>query len=292
MPVLIKEAARRKGPLIFVNAELSIRNFRRLRWMPGVAAAVLNSFAAILSVDQAAADSFRRLGANHDKITVVGALTEGSAALPHDEAERARISNQLHGRPVWLAAHIAVDEIETVLKAHKLASRVTHRLLTILSPQTARDASALARLLTENGLNFAVRSQMESLNALTEVILADVPGELGLWYRIGSVSFIGNSLCRGGGQNPFEPAALGSAIVHGPHVDKFADSYFRLAQAGAAVEVSSAESLAEAISVLSSPDKAAEMAHAAWQITSQGAEVTDRIMETIIGNLPHSGAAA
>jgi 3-deoxy-D-manno-octulosonic-acid transferase len=57
---------------------------------------------------------------------------------------------------------------------------------------------------------------------------------LGLWYRVAPISLVGGSLQPIGGHNPFEPAALGSAILHGPYVTNFVDIYQRLSEAGAA----------------------------------------------------------
>jgi 3-deoxy-D-manno-octulosonic-acid transferase len=50
-------------------------------------------------------------------------------------------------------------------------------------------------------------------------------GELGLFYRIAPVVFMGGSLVTHGGQNPIEPAKLDAAILHGPHVFNFSDIY-------------------------------------------------------------------
>ncbi|MCP5073446.1 MAG: 3-deoxy-D-manno-octulosonic acid transferase [Rhodobacteraceae bacterium] len=284
-PVLVKEVSGFGVPLVFVNAGISSKTNKKMRWMPGVLSPVLNSFSEILPVDPEAAENLYKLGVAKEKVTIAGVLCEGSTALPHDEAERARISKQFHGRPVWLAAHVHPDEERLILEAHKTASRLTHRLLTILSPEDPGQIPGLVKALNQSGLNYARRSQPESLSPLTNVLLGDVPGELGLWYRIASVSFVGSSLCPAGGRNPFEPAALGSAVIHGPRVENFADSYLKLARAGAAVEIHSVESLAEAISEVMSPDKAAEMAHAAWRVCSDGADVTDKIMASILSHL-------
>ena len=102
---------------------------------------------------------------------------------------------------------------------------------------------------------------------------------MGLWYRIASVSFVGGILVDVGGHNPFEPALLGSAILHGPHVRNFVDGYRRLARgrrrgAGRAREAE----LAEALVATMAPDRAAEMAAAAWAACSEGAEVTDAVL--------------
>ena len=102
---------------------------------------------------------------------------------------------------------------------------------------------------------------------------------MGLWYRIASVSFVGGSLVEVGGHNPFEPALLGSAILFGPHVRNFVDGYRRLSDAGAAVLVRSEPELAEALVATIAPDRAAEMAAAAWAACSEGAEVTDAVLD-------------
>jgi 3-deoxy-D-manno-octulosonic-acid transferase len=114
---------------------------------------------------------------------------------------------------------------------------------------------------------------------------------LGLWYRVAPISLVGGSLQPIGGHNPFEPAALGSAILHGPYVTNFVDIYQRLSEAGAARLVTGPDTLAEAVHELMNPDKAAAMAHAAWEVVSQGAEVTDRALDAIFDRLDAGPAA-
>ena len=110
-------------------------------------------------------------------------------------------------------------------------------------------------------------------------------GELGLWYRLAPISFVGGSLEPIGGHNPFEPAALGSVILHGPYVSNFVDIFQRLSEAKASRLVSSPDSLAAAVNDLLNPDRAAEMAHAAWEVCSAGAEVTDKALDMLFDHL-------
>jgi 3-deoxy-D-manno-octulosonic-acid transferase len=142
---------------------------------------------------------------------------------------------------------------------------------------------AVAEMLRGRGFAVAQRSKGEVLDADTEVYLADTLGEMGLWYRIAPVSFVGGSLVAVGGHNPFEPALLGSAILHGPFVRNFADAYARLADAGAAIRVRDEGELARALRRTLAPDRAAEMASAAWGTVSEGAEVTDTVIAAIAG---------
>ena len=290
-PILFKECQNRSVPMVFVNAGLSSKNVSKLRWVPGLTTELINCFDEILTVSPEATAHFKHLGAKADSLSTCGHLREGTAPLPYIDAERTRLAKQLDGRPVWHASHVCADEIDMVLEAQKIAMRSTHRLLLILSPETLAESEKILKKVKSVKLNVARRSE-DDLSSRTDVLLADDPSELGLWYRCAPVSFVGCSLSDDGGSNPFEAAALGSALIHGPNVENFADSYFRLAEAGAALEVPTVPSLAEAVSELMSPDKAAEMAHAAWEVSSEGSEVTDRILEVIVDCLARKGEAA
>ncbi len=282
MPILLQTAFQQQIPLVYLNAGMPRKTAKRLLWLPGAAAAVLNRFTAILAVDDAAIGELKRLGVAADRIRKTGPLSEGTPPLPFEEPVRAQIAKMLHGRPVWLAAHVSPQEVDTVLEAHRIAQRGAHRLVTILSPLSDEQVAPLAEHLAQSGLSISRRSEPESLTPTTDILFGDVKGELGLWYRVASVSFIGNSVhAAGTGQNPNEAAALGSAIIHGPHVGNFADSYYTLQKVDAVIEVANAASLAEAVSELMAPDKAAAMAQAAWAANSSGAEVTDAVLDVV-----------
>ncbi len=81
-------------------------------------------------------------------------------------------------------------------------------------------------------------------------------GDMGLWYRLSPVVFLGGSLGAEGGHNPWEAAGLDGAILHGPRVDNAAADYARLARAGAAETVRDAPGLAAAVTaLLTDPDR-------------------------------------
>ena len=73
---------------------------------------------------------------------------------------------------------------------------------------------------------------------------------MGLFYRLSSVIFMGKSLAGHGGQNPIEPAKLGSAILHGPHIGNFIDVYGALDSEGGAIPVKDADDLARQLQAL------------------------------------------
>jgi 3-deoxy-D-manno-octulosonic-acid transferase len=119
-----------------------------------------------------------------------------------------------------------------------------------------------------------------------QVLLATAQDELGLWYRVAPLSFLGSSLSSGQhGLDPLQAAALGTAVLYGPNVRNHMPSYTRLAAAGAARIVNDAGALGIAVARLISPDHAASMAMSGWDVVSQGAAVTDRIAELLINSL-------
>jgi hypothetical protein len=172
-----------------------------------------------------------------------------------------------------------------------MALKVNPRLLLILAPRHPNRGDEIAQMLQSDRWRYNRRTAGELPEAEANVYLADTMGELGLWYRVAPISLVGGSLQPIGGHNPFEPAALGSAILHGPYVTNFVDIYQRLTEAGAARLVTGPDTLSEAVHELMNPDKAASMAHAAWEVVSQGAEVTDRALDAIFDRLDAGPAA-
>jgi 3-deoxy-D-manno-octulosonic-acid transferase len=280
-PATLSETRARGTPMLLINARISARTFRRWRAMRGLARTLLGQFDRILAQDALAGEQLTVLGADPGRLSVEGTLKEGAAPLPYDEAERVRIARALSGRPVWLAASTPPGEEEMVLVAHGRARRALPMLALILAPRHPTRGDALAEMLRGRGLTVSQRSKGEPVGADTDVYLADTLGEMGLWYRVASVSFVGGSLVEVGGHNPFEPALLGSAILFGPHVRNFVDGYRRLSDAGAAVLVRTDTELAEALIATIAPDRAAEMAAAAWAACSEGAEVTDAVLDAV-----------
>jgi 3-deoxy-D-manno-octulosonic-acid transferase len=163
--------------------------------------------------------------------------------------------------------------------------RSNPRAILLLVPRHPERGADIAKLLESDGWTFAQRSTGALPDRDTQVYLADSLGELGLWYRLAPISFLGGSLVDIGGHNPFEPAALGSAILYGPYVSNFTDIFDRLQAVDAARQVRDSESLARAVDELMNPERAAAMANAAWEVSSTGAAVTDRALNAILERL-------
>jgi len=288
-PALMVETHARNIPMLLVNARMSKASHDRWRFLKGMARSLLRRFDHALVQDDLTAGYLRRLGMPNWRMTVTGTLKEGAGALPASEQERGDLARHLAGRPLWVAASTHDGEEQKVLEAHRAALKVNPRLLLIIVPRHPERGDVLAQMLQADHWHFNRRTADELPEAEAQVYLADTMGELGLWYRLSPISFVGGSLEPIGGHNPFEPAALGSAILHGPYVTNFIDIYQRLTEAKAARLVTSPDSLAVAVHELLNPDRAASMAHAAWEVCSAGADVTDRAMDLLLEKIDAAG---
>ncbi len=282
-PALLHEAELRKLPVLMVNARNPHLPAGREGWYPGLIRTGLASLRRVLVLDEQTARLYRKSGAIADRVESIGPMEEDSAVLPCIESDRAALAQALATRPVWLAAAVPEAEEATVIAAHREALRLSHRLMLILVPQDPARGEALAKLLEDTeGWSVTRRSTGEDPDAETEVFLPDEGQEFGLWYRLAPVTFLGGSLLGDGClRNPLEPAALGSAILHGPRPGPYGGMFARLSAARAARMVGSGPELVQTLGDLLSPDRAARQAHAAWAVASQGAEVTLRVVTLI-----------
>jgi 3-deoxy-D-manno-octulosonic-acid transferase len=137
-----------------------------------------------------------------------------------------------------------------VASAHLMMKAALPNLLTIIVPRHPERGPLIAEQLKTAGLTFALRSEGKLPELGTDIYVADTIGEIGLFYALAPVAFIGGSLVPRGGQNPVEAIKLGAAVLTGPYRQNFNDAYSELLRGGGCREVTDAESLAQAALML------------------------------------------
>jgi 3-deoxy-D-manno-octulosonic-acid transferase len=279
-PNTILELDRRGIPLILVNGRMSERSFRRWSKAPGAAAALLRRFALCLAQSPADGERLRRLGA--PRVGIAGNLKFDVTPPPADPRMLAHLSGLVSDRPVWVAASTHAGEEEHAVATHQALAQYFPGLLTIVAPRHPQRGGEVADIAAAAGLGLALRSEGAQPDRSVELYVADTVGELGLFYRLSSLVFMGGSLVPHGGQNPIEPAKLGAAILHGPHVHNFTDVYAAIDRAGGAMPLPDGETLTRALYGLL-PDAALmrDMARAAAGAVENLSGALDRTMQSI-----------
>jgi 3-deoxy-D-manno-octulosonic-acid transferase len=255
-----------------INARISTLFAGKSRWLPGASRNAVLPFTHVLTADGATATRLIRGGVPREKVVAIGPVLEEPITLPHDANELTVVIEALRTRPLWFATSVTTPEIIHIVAAHLAASRKNHRLLLIINPRDIYSGPYVAQALREAGFKVGVRSEGDDPEPEHQAYVADLADELGLWYRIAPLTFIGGTLAAGGAISPFESIALGSAVIHGPRKSPHATQFARLEQADASRQIRSAAELGIAVGMLISPEQTARMALAGWSEITQNAE--------------------
>src|ERR1700692_2607152 len=260
-PNLILSSAARRLPMVLINGRMSQRSFPRWRRVMGTISALLGRFDICLAQSRVDAERFTALGSRN--VITTGNLKLDVPAPPADPARLERLMAVTRGRPIVVAASTHPGEEDILFDAHRTLAGFFPTLLTVIVPRHPNRGEAIARTIAASGLHVALRSREELPTATTDVYIADTMGELGLFYRLARIVFMGGSLVEHGGQNPVEAVKLGASIVHGPHVFNFTDVYEALDGAGGARRADTLEALVKQLGQLLADPAAREASLAA-----------------------------
>ena len=120
-------------------------------------------------------------------------------------------------------------------------------MLTVIVPRHPQRFDEVAALLQQRGYKIQRRSDNRPIEADTRIVVGDSMGEMFAYYAACDVAFIGGSLLPLGGQNLLEACAVGRPVIVGPHTFNFEDATNGAIEAGAAIRISDAEELRNAI---------------------------------------------
>ncbi len=240
-PNLILETEKSKTPLALVNARMSPASLRHWNSWNSAGKRLLAAFAYVSAADARTGAALSRLRGSG--VPVLGNLKLAALAPRIDAHARAALAAEIGARPLWLAASTHAGEDEIILAAHQRLRAEFPDALLVLAPRHPGRGVALAALAG----NAPRRSQAAPIGE-GPVYVADTMGELGLFYDLAPVAFVGGSLAPHlSGHNPVEPAKLGAAIISGPYVASFQDVFDALSEAGGAIVARNGAELAIAI---------------------------------------------
>jgi 3-deoxy-D-manno-octulosonic-acid transferase len=283
-PNLIVETHARGVPMALVNARLSERSFRGWNRARGLARRILSSFDACLAQDEGVAKRLTALGAL--SVQIAGSLKADAPALPVDEAALTAFRAAFGARPIFLAASTHPGEEEIVMRVAGDLRKNGSDALTIIVPRHPARGPEIEALAKAHGFAVSRRSTGEIPSSDTQLYVADTMGELGLFYRLAPFAFLGGSLVPHGGQNPLEPARLGTAVVTGPHTHNFEETFVSLLAAQGDGRVQSSEELLRLVQkLIADPGCAAQLgtrAKSASESLKGALSATMAMAETLI----------
>ena len=273
-----------------MNGRISTKSYASWRRCRPLARHLLGLFSLVLAQTREDQEHLGALGADQPKC--LGNLKFAAPPLSADPRELTALEGSLGARPRWLAASTHPGEEDLIARVHRRLAPNHPGLLTLLAPRHPDRGADLAATLRAQGHRVARRAEAEPITPETGIYLADTIGELGLWYRLAEIVFVGGSLVPKGGQNLLEPAKLDCAILCGPHSTNFRRLGEEMSHSGALRRVTDAVDLADAVQgLLSDPSARRAMAAAARTYAAAQAGVLTRIVAALAPLLDRAAKA-
>ena len=293
-PGLISGCHEAGVPVALINARLSERSIRNWFRFRASARMLFGSVSLAEVQDPATAAKLVELGAAPGAVRVSESLKAAGGPLPCDPKEVVSVKRALAGRFAWLAASTHEADEGIVFDAHARIAEAFPDACLVVVPRHPERGGELLRAAEARGWQATRRSSGLPVPTGESVYVADTLGELGLWYRALPVAFLGGSFGGVGGHNPFEPAALGATILHGPDIGNFDRIYEELDLGGGAGPVDDGDSLSRQVLHLLETDgrpvdAARKMADHAARIAAPTAGEAERLARRILGMIDRDG---
>jgi 3-deoxy-D-manno-octulosonic-acid transferase len=286
-------------PVLLANARLSPRSFPRYKRFGWIFRPLFRSFVGVSCQNETDAEGLIAVGCRPEAVRVVGNMKFDAAAMFSElkTLDTRKILTQagwVEGAPVLVAGSTHEgEEMLLVEMARRLREKIPNLFLVIV-PRHFERCKELVKKFKARGIKSHNRTDIFRNVQLQpgeiECLLVNTTGELKFFYEAADVVFVGKSITAEGGQNPIEPAALGKAVVFGPHMENFADIARAFLAAHAAVQVPDAEELERVVGeLLADPSRRTELGHKAKAVVTENLGAITRTVEMILPHLQHRG---
>lgn len=244
-PNLLYQTQEKGIPTILLNGRMSPQSFSHWKKLRGIISPLLERLSLCAAQSEEQASLFQALGAK--TVSVMGNAKLMMTSLEVDLKKYTSLKKKIGERPVWLAASTHPGEEEIIFKAHKRLCKDYPNLLTILVPRHIKRAHQIQELAKNEGISSGLRTQDPPLDAI-ELYIGDTLGEMGVFYALSPVVFMGATFVPKGGHNPIEAVQLGAFVLHGPHIFNNPQLYDVLASLNLSQKVQEEDRLAKFVS--------------------------------------------
>lgn len=273
-------------PAYIVNGRLSERSLRGYRFVRALVGRALRTLRAVLAQSDGDAARFVQLGAQAPQVQVTGNLKYDIASDAGADGFTRDACARIGGRPVWIAASTHPDEEAPVIAIHRRLRLRWPDLLLLWAPRHPERFRPVIQQAIDAGWAVATRTLTHTPGQSDAVFVIDTLGELNGFYGCAQVAFVGGSLQAIGGHNVLEPAAVGCAVVTGPHLHNFSE-IARLMQAAGALRVGDdADAVAQAVEdLLADPAAREAVTRAGRVLVEQGRGAVQRTLAAIAADV-------
>lgn len=290
-PNLMKEAKKRDCWVGLINGRISSESLSKYLLLKSLFSETLSYVDLFCMQSEEDAERIRKLGAESDKIKVLGNLKFDRIATQISEVDKDLLKKKLSipgDLKIIVGGSIRNGEEEILVRVFKRLKKDEENLLLLLAPRYLDRMEKIERLLSQQNLDFIRKSKIHGKTSLEDqrIILLDTMGELAEIYAIADVAFVGGTLVPIGGHNLLEPAICGVPAIFGPHVDHFKSAADLLIQCGGGIKIKNEEQLyVELLDLLRDQNKMKRMGKAAYEAIKRQGGVSQKTAQLILAQI-------
>jgi len=280
-PNIIIKSFKRKIPILLLQGRMSDKTFKKWKIFSSLSKYIFSKFSLIIGQDHENSIKYKKLGGKNfnKEINLKNFLPAPKMDIKNEEELKASINQNL----ILLFASIHEDiEDEATILSHIKTKQINPDILTIVVPRHPKKINHILKIAKKYKLNTILRSSKNLPNASTDIYIADTIGELGSFYKIADICFIGGSLTNRGGHNLIEPALEKCVILFGPDVSNHMASAKKLLNNHAAIQINNINELIEKITTLSQNKiKIKQLKNQAYETIKKMPSPTKEALKTI-----------
>ncbi len=270
-------------PVIMANARLAEKSLRGYKRFKFFFAPILRNVTCISAQSAMDADHFAQLTYPTQQIKIMGNI-KYDVVVPAHLVERAQQLRKVWPeRFVWIASSTHAAEEALIISTLITIKKQYPQILCIIAPRHPECFDSVAEKCRAQGLTLARYSLQEEVTLTTDVLIADVMGELFFFYALSDVAVVCGSFAPIGGHNVLEPAALGLPIIVGPQMFNFKTILADFLADDALYQVHDAqELLTRLLHCLAHPDEAQRVGERAHQLVLMNQGAVNKVWEEVV----------
>lgn len=208
--------------LFLIGARISDKSFKNWLILQPFARFIINKYKYIYT--QSLLD-YEKYKVFTNKVKFAGNLKFDNEKLSVNSELVNTLYKSINDKTVICAASTHEGDEAILIKVFKRVKEKNKKLILILAPRHPNRTSKVESLLQKEALNYAIHSKVRGNFKNIDVYLIDTLGELGNFFNLAEITFIGGSFIDIGGHNPIEPSHFNTLIITGPKFHNFINIY-------------------------------------------------------------------
>ncbi len=205
-------------PIIVLNGKMSKKSFKFWYVNKKLKESIFDSIDICLAQSKSDYKRFIMLGVQNVQFLVNTKFFADRSNV--DEKLYKYLKEKTKDKKIWLVNCSHKGEEEIIVETHNMLKKVYNNIMTILIIRHPNRIKEVEKILENNNINYIITTSDKDIDENTEFYIYDKIGNLGTFFDLSSIVFMGGSLQKGiGGHTPAEAIRHNCCTVTGPYIE-------------------------------------------------------------------------